>query len=224
MAGHQIIVIAPVDEYIHYLNDSYFTKHIPLNHLKSQGTSVIQDILLLKKLYTIYKQEKPDLILQYTIRPNIYGSIAAGLLGLKSVSNLTGLGYAFSNWKYRLIFKSLYKWALSQNDKVVFHNPDDLKLFVDNKWVSDYKALVIPGSGVDTNKFKSQFVHKDNNNFIFLFVGRLLRDKGLKEFVQVMKVRSGDVPVKIAGLGVEDIFVRQQRLQKADGPGAILVS
>ena len=183
MAGHQVIVIAPVDEYIYYLTESYFTKHIPLNHLKSQGTSLIKDILVFKELFFIYKKEKPDLILQYTIKPNIYGSIAAGVLGLKSVSNLTGLGFGFSKWYYRLIFSSLYKWALFQNEKVVFHNSDDLKLFVNKKWVDANKAIVIPGSGVDANKFNAFPFKKDNNNFVFLFAGRLLKDKGLVEFV-----------------------------------------
>lgn len=191
MAGHQLIVIAPVDEYIHYLNDNYFTRHIALNHLNPKKISWFKDVLLLRELYAIYKREKPDLIFHYTIKPNIIGSLAAGMLGIKSVSTLTGLGYAFSKWKYRIIFNTLYKWALRQNVKVVFQNAEDLKLFVANKWIDEQKARLIPGSGVDTNKFRLHQVQKDNANFVYLFVGRLLKSKGLSEFVHAaMETRS----------------------------------
>lgn len=184
MAGHQIIVIAPVDEHIHYLNENYFTKHIPIRHLDSQHISPISDLLFFRELYSIYKAERPDLILQFTIKPNIYGSIAAKFLGIKCISTLTGLGSTFGKWKYRFIFNALYKFALSRNEKVGFHNADDLKLFVDMNLVDSNKAIVIPGSGVDTNKFKQQLVANKNEHFVFLFVGRLLKDKGLVEFVK----------------------------------------
>ncbi len=184
MASHEIIVIAPVDEYIHYLNENYFTKHIPIHHLDAQHISPMRDILFFRELYTIYKAERPDLILQFTIKPNIYGSIAAKFLGIKCISTLTGLGSTFGKWKFEFILKALYKFALSRNEKIGFHNRDDLNLFVDLKLVDDTKAIVIPGSGVDTNKFKKQLVVNKSEHFVFLFVGRLLKDKGLVEFIK----------------------------------------
>lgn len=184
MAGHEIIVIAPVDEYIYYLNENYFTKHIPIQHLDSQHISPLWDIMFFRELYNIYKTESPDLILQFTIKPNIYGSIAAKFLGIKCISTLTGLGSTFGKWKFEFILKALYKFALSRNKKIGFHNRDDLNLFVDLKLVDVSKAIVIPGSGVDTNKFKKQLIVNKSEHFVFLFVGRLLKDKGLVEFVK----------------------------------------
>jgi glycosyltransferase involved in cell wall biosynthesis len=183
MTGHQVIVIAPVDEYIHYLNESYFTKHIDIHHLDSLKLTPLKDVLFFRELYQIYKREKPDLIFHFTIKPNIYGSIAAKLLGIKCISTLTGLGYSFSKLKYRLVFNSIYKWALSKNEKVAFHNSDDLNLFINKKWITSDKGIVIPGSGVDTNVFNPQTISDKNEKFVFLFAGRLLKDKGLEEFV-----------------------------------------
>ena len=112
-AGFRVIVIAPVDEYIHYLNDNYFTKHIPIRRMKAQRRNPFMDMLLLWELYRIYKQEKPDLILHFTVKPNIYGSLAASMAGVKSVSTITGLGYSFLNSDLlNALVRPLYRRAL----------------------------------------------------------------------------------------------------------------
>lgn len=193
--GHEIIVIAPVDEYIHYLNDSYFTKHIPLKHLAPQSKSPLKELLLIKELYYIYIKESPDLVLHYTIKPNIFGSIAARLAGISSISTITGLGYTFlEKGLTNQVVKRLYKFAFQHLQKVIFHNSDDRSLFETNGLISSDKALVIPGSGVNTNYFRPISIHPNNDRFVFLFIGRLLYDKGIIEFAEAAKQLKEKLP------------------------------
>ncbi|MEM6967152.1 MAG: glycosyltransferase family 4 protein [Bacteroidota bacterium] len=186
--GFRVIVVAPVDEYITYLNESHFTKHVALRHLSPQSKNPIKDFLLLREFYKIYKKEKPDLVLHYTIKPNIYGSIAARWAGIPCISTVTGLGYTFLNKSiYTRLVKPLYKLAFRSNEKIIFHNQDDQSLFQKLNLVSTAKSQVIKGSGVNTNFFRPLKSDGPHNKFIFLFVGRLLYDKGIVEFIQAAK-------------------------------------
>lgn len=186
--GFQIIVIAPVDEFIHYLNELKFIQHIPLKHLQPHRKNLVYDLKLLLELYYIFIRYRPDLILSYTVKPNIYGSIAAKMARIPSIATLTGLGYAFlhKNWINNIVTQ-LYRLALPHPFKVVFHNADDLTHFREQGLVQAKQAMVIPGSGVNINYFKPRPKPKDTGKFIFLFIGRLLRDKGLYETVDAIR-------------------------------------
>lgn len=185
--GYRVVVIAPVDEYILYLNESYFTRHIPLKFLSPQNKNPFKDLLLTWELYRIYKEEQPDLILHYTIKPNIFGNIAAAMARIPAISTITGLGYSFLHKGLinRLVPK-LYKLAFRSIQKVVFYNPDDLQLFVNRKILPPGKGTIIPGSGVNTDHFYP-VPKKAHARFVFLFIGRLLYDKGLREFVEAAR-------------------------------------
>ncbi|MFK8009433.1 MAG: glycosyltransferase family 4 protein [Saprospiraceae bacterium] len=191
LQGYRVIVIAPIDEYIHYLNESHFTKHIPLTNLSPQSKNPLKDLRLIYELYKIYKEEKPDLVLHYTIKPNIYGSIAARWAGISCMSTVTGLGYTFLNHGvYTRVAKFLYKYAFKSNFKTIFHNHDDQRLFKKFNLIPDEISTVIKGSGVDTKFFRPVRNKKDNDKFVFLFVGRLLYDKGIVEYIQAaLKVK-----------------------------------
>lgn len=91
----EIYVVAPVDEYISYKENFPEITHIPMKHLGRDSTNPIKDIRLFFELKNIYKNLKPDIILHYTVKPNIYGGFAAGFLGIPSIAVVTGLGYAF---------------------------------------------------------------------------------------------------------------------------------
>lgn len=185
--GYEVIVVAPVDEYIHYLNESYFTKHIPLKFLAPQSKNIFRDLLLIIELFRIFRQEKPDLVLNYTIKPNIFGNFAARLAGVASFSTITGLGYTFLN--NSLINRQvlhLYRLAFKKVKKVVFYNQDDRSLMIKKKLLNPDKGVVITGSGVNTNHFRP-LPMPASDKFIFLFIGRLLYDKGLREYVEAAK-------------------------------------
>ncbi|MCB9299026.1 MAG: glycosyltransferase family 4 protein [Lewinellaceae bacterium] len=182
-AGFRVLVIAPVDEYIHYLNDSYFTRHIPLRFLAAQRKNPLWDLLLLWELFRIYRRERPALILHFTIKPNIFGSLAARLAGIPSVATVTGLGYSFIHKGLLAhLARALYRLAFRQVTKAAFHNSEDRQLFLAGGLVQEAQSLVIPGSGVNTNHFRP-LPQPHNDKFIFLFIGRLLYDKGIREFV-----------------------------------------
>lgn len=186
-SGFKVSVIAPVDEYIHYLNKSYFTKHIPLRHLKAQGTNIIEDIALFFELYKILRKEKPDLILSYTIKPNIYSSLIARLLKIPCIATVTGLGSSYNELEgFSWMVGRLYKTAFRQNEFVVFHNADDKRLMLEHNLIKNAQAIVIPGSGVNTETFIPQMISSEKR-FSFLFLGRLLKDKGLLEYVAAAK-------------------------------------
>jgi glycosyltransferase involved in cell wall biosynthesis len=186
-AGYRVIVIAPVDEYIRYLNESYFTRHIPLRFMAAQRKNPFWDLLLLWELYRIYRREQPDLILHYTIKPNIFGSLAARWADIPSIATVTGLGYVFirEGLLSRLV-EPLYRLAFRQVPAVVFHNEEDRQLFIDKGLTEQAHSLVIPGSGVNTNHFRP-LPQPDSDKFVFLFIGRLLHDKGIREYVEAAR-------------------------------------
>ncbi|MCB0579684.1 MAG: glycosyltransferase family 4 protein [Phaeodactylibacter sp.] len=182
LAGYRVLVIAPVDEYIHYLNDSYFTRHIPLRFLAAQRRNPLWDLLLLWELYRIYRRERPDIALHFTIKPNIYGSLAARWAGVASIPTVTGLGYAFlHNGLLGQLARRLYQLAFRGVTCALFHNEDDRRLFVREGLIAEGRCRAVAGSGVNTNHFRPLAL-PDTDKFIFLFIGRLLHDKGIREF------------------------------------------
>ena len=181
--GYDIILLAPEDKYTPHLADFLNARYIPLRHLQAQRKNPLRDLLLLQELYRIYRQEQPDIVLHFTIKPNLYGSLAASWLGIPSISTVTGLGYTFvhDQFRYRLV-RMLYRFSFRKNTQVVFQNPDDKDLFLELGLVDKNKYTLIPGSGVDTNHFIPQSKSENKDAFIYLFVGRLLYDKGIREF------------------------------------------
>ena len=185
----EVIVIAPVDEYIHYLNNVANIRHIPLKTLSRKSTNPFKDIVLFNELNSIYKKEKPDLVIHYTIKPNIYGNLAASLNKIKSICAVTGLGYTFLNKGFtNFVARYLYKFSFRFSDRVVFENEDDRALFIREKLATEQKCISMKGCGVNTNYFRPLVNGRKNGKRVFLFIGRLLYDKGIVEFVEAAKL------------------------------------
>jgi len=124
--NYEVIIVAPIDEYIQYLSQIPGTRHIPLKQLSPQSSNPLRDIALVIELIRIYRRENPDLILHYTIKPNIYGSMAAFVARKKCICTVTGLGYPFLNDSLvNDVVQPLYSMAFRHAQKVVFHNRDD---------------------------------------------------------------------------------------------------
>ena len=160
--------------------------------LNRTGLNPLSDLKYLVKLFTTLRTIKADYSIAYTIKPVIYGSLAAKLMGMKNnFSLITGLGYAFTGevkGKRMLIQKLLhllYRTALQTNKVVFFQNNDDKVLFQQLKLVrSDQELVVVNGSGVDVSTFTPAVSPK---NCDFLLIARLLGDKGVREYAQAAK-------------------------------------
>lgn len=185
----EVVVIAPVDKYIFYKEDFPEVKHYHLKNLDRDGTNPLQELILFKEFIKLYRKIKPDLVLHYTVKPNIYGGIAAGMLRIPSIAVVTGLGYAFIHkGLIQTVTVLLYKLSAKFQKKMIFENTDDLKLFIDKKIINKDKGFSVKGCGVDLEYFSpSENGKPDNNKIIFTFIGRLLYDKGVVEFVEAAK-------------------------------------
>lgn len=183
--GHEIHTVAPVDDYTKHLTDEGCIHH--RIKMDSRGANPIRDSALILELFLIYKKIRPDIILHFTIKPNVYGTIAASLLKIPVINNVCGLGTVFLKRNlvsaiaillYRISFRFAYK--------VFFQNPDDLELFVNRKLVSRKAAELLPGSGIDLKKF-APVEFSRNDKFTFLLISRLITDKGVLEYIEAVK-------------------------------------
>ncbi|MGO2074867.1 MAG: glycosyltransferase family 4 protein, partial [Pseudoalteromonas sp.] len=172
------------------------------------GLSPTQDFKTFVALRKIFKQQKPDVILAYTIKPIIWGGLAARVLpNCHFYALVTGLGFAFQkgNWKKNLLVKLvafLYKTALKKAEKVIFQNPDNQQVFIDLGIVPKYKTCVVNGSGVDVAHFD---VKPLPSTPIFLLIARLLGDKGIREYVKAANIVKQKYPEAIFQIvGPED--------------------
>lgn len=182
--GNQVITIAPKDQYTYKLMDMG-CRHIPVK-MDSRGANPIKDFLLILELYWIYKKVKPDVILHYTVKPNIYGTIAASFLRIPVMNNVCGLGTIFLNKNIvSKIAIALYKIAFRFPKKIFFQNEDDKNLFLKRKIVSEEVCDILPGSGIDFNVFSPE-KFQDNNRFTFLLISRLIYDKGILEYIEAI--------------------------------------
>jgi len=185
--GYEVILVAPYDEYTHLLEKEFQCYDIYMNN---RGTNPKEDLKTLFDFYKLYKKIKPDIVLNYTIKPNIYGNIACGLLGIKTINNISGLGTVFiKETVVTKIVKFLYKYALSKSSKVFFQNNDDRLLFIENNLLDEKISDLVPGSGVDTQKFTPMKLDKeDKAGLKFLLIARMLWDKGVGEYIEAVKI------------------------------------
>lgn len=179
--------------------------------MDNMGTSPARDLALLVGFGRLFRRIRPDVFLGYTIKPNIYGSLAARLCGVPAVNNISGLGTAFINpgWLNRVV-RLLYRLALSRSHHVFFQNPDDQRLFIERRLASADASSLLPGSGIDLDRFSpvARQPMAEGTGKRFLLVARLLRDKGVVEYVEAaraVKARHPDANFTILGfLGVEN--------------------
>lgn len=178
--GHKIIAVAPRDNYVSKL-ESMGVKCYNIS-MNTKGTNPIKDLVLTYQYYKLFKKLKPDCILSYTIKPNIYGNFAASLLNIPTINNISGLGTLFIKKSIAThIVELLYALSLSSSYHVFFQNNDDKLLFTSKKLVIAKIASVITGSGVDVEKFDCN--RTQNKADKLLFVGRLIADKGVFEYL-----------------------------------------
>lgn len=181
-AGCRVTLLAPIGEHSEKL-ESIGCRLVHLQ-LDRKGLSPIGNFQLFLRMRRVFKQERPDVVLSYTIKNNIFGALAARSLGLPFIPNITGLGTSFlSGGVFQKFVEFLYKFSFKRLQVVFFQNLDDRDHFVERKLVKASQARVVPGSGIDVARFEAQPYPKNKFKVVFLFIGRLLRDKGIYEFV-----------------------------------------
>lgn len=201
--GDEVHTIAPKDDYTKNLITTGCIHHTV--HMDSRGANPLLDLALLAELWWKYRIIKPDVILHFTIKPNIYGTLAAAMLNIPTINNVCGLGTVFL--KKGIVNKVallLYKLAFRFPKKVFFQNPDDLQLFLEKKLVRKGVGALVPGSGIDLVKFAPQPIAR-NGPFIFLMISRLLYDKGVAEYLEAIhRLKSIGVNARFQLLGAKD--------------------
>lgn len=186
--GNLVFCIAPPDGFENRL-EPMCDAYIALQKLQRKGTSAKMDLALYHELVQIFQTLQLDLVLCYTVKPNIYGTLAAHRLNIPAVNTITGLGFAFlENRLINKIVVRLYKYALQKSARVIFQNKDDRHLFIKKGLVKAGRTTLVRGSGINTDLFHPT-INKDreDQNIRFLFVGRLLYDKGVMELLNGFK-------------------------------------
>jgi glycosyltransferase involved in cell wall biosynthesis len=194
--GHRIAIVAPDVDQNHPdyqgLDVTYYS--IPF---QNTGLNPFNDLQCVKALIKLIKKERPDIIMTYAIKPVLYGSLAAFFCKSARVfSTITGMGSlyttdSFKNKCITFVTNTLYKIALRRNHNVFFQNDADRDFFINNHMANPSQAILLNGSGVDTDFFTYTPIPKEH---IFLFIARLIKEKGLIEYIQACKVLKKKYP------------------------------
>ena len=199
-AGYEVIALAPQDAYssqLARLGCRFIA--VPMDN---NGTHPGRDLMLLVRYIRVLRSLQPGAYLSYTVKPNIYGSMAAHWLKIPVVNNIAGLGTAFikGGWLNRVV-RRLYRAALYRSARVFFQNSDDRNLFISGGLVAAEKTDTLPGSGIDLQKFVPHELPAEPP-VRFLLVARMLWDKGVGEFVaaaRILKHRNLNVECYLLG-------------------------
>ena len=207
-SGYEVVAVAPNDKYSAGLK-ALGCRFVPLQ-MENGGTNPLKDALLLWRFLILFFKERPDVFLGYTVKPNVYGSLAARIFHIPVINNIAGLGAAFIRGGILMrIVSWLYRTALSCSAKVFFQNDDDRQLFVSRGLVRADMTALLPGSGIDLNRFTLAplpVTSAQNKKIRFLLVARMLRDKGVCEFVEAAKLLHSQWPqAEFCLLGFVDV-------------------
>lgn len=204
--GHEVIAAVPDDGAIAAVEA--LGARVVAVPMTSASTSVTGDLALLWRYIRLIRRERPDVYLGWTIKPNTYGALAARLAGVPRINNVSGLGTVFirETWVTR-VAEALYRLGLGGAVTVFFQNHDDRAEFVARGLVAPERTEVLPGSGIDTAHYDpAPWPRAEDGTFRFLLVARLIRDKGVTEFVEAARiVRAHHPHARFALLGFLDV-------------------
>ncbi len=196
----KVLVLSPEDDYSSKLQamENVLWNNITVDNA---GMNPIKDFQLMKSLYKVYKTLRPLFIFNNTVKLNIYSTIAGRLLGIPSANNISGLGTLFISSSFSSkLGRSLYIISQALAEKVFFQNTDDQNIFLKYRILKQKRCDLIPGSGVDLVKYTAHDIYKKNKkrSFRFSFIGRLIEDKGIVEFVKAAELLKRRYPKTIS--------------------------
>lgn len=230
--GYEVTVATPRDGWIQRIEDMG-CRYVELP-MQAQGRSPAADLGILARYVRLMRAERFDAFVGFTAKPNIYGSLAAALCGVPAINNIAGLGLVFNErGATSRIIRLLYRLALSRSAHVFFQNGEDLALFGRERLVDLAKTELLPGSGVDLDRFRpgmpALLAQPDApphpNRFVFLLVARLLWEKGVAELVaagRTVRARYPSAEIRLLGFVEEGraAFVQPANLEEWQREGA----
>ena len=186
-ADFRVVCISPKDDYSHKLVAELHCEWLPLQ-MNNQGRNPVKDMGLVLQFWRYYRQLKPVAALHFTIKNNVYGTWAARVLSVPAINNVSGLGTAFiRKGLVAAIVRLLYKTSQPFAHRVFCQNEEDLEHLVEAKLVSRACLELLPGSGVDLDRFSPTLKVLHSGPFRFLYAGRMLADKGLYELIVAVR-------------------------------------
>lgn len=183
--GYEVLVTCPYGEKLELMKDIKF-EYCDI-HIDRRGTNAINDLKLLNSYYKMLKKYKPDIVLTYTAKPNVYGSLAASMLKIPFINNVTGLGSVINKKGImRSFIMSLFRNSFRKSACIFFQNSENMELAISQGFVKgDYQ--LIPGSGVNTKRFPLQSYPDNSDAIVFNYIGRVLKDKGVDDYIEAAK-------------------------------------
>ena len=184
--GHSVFVIVAQSDYDQKLVE--LGCEVTNVEIDRRGTSIRKDLKLYRNYKSHLKRIKPDCVITYAIKSNIYGNLAAKKLGIRSICNITGLGSAFysDSLTFRIV-KRLYKIALRKTSRVFVQNQDDARALLKYKIINEKQLRMLPGSGVNLERFRFEPLPPKGSPMVFNFIGRVMKEKGIEEFIAAAK-------------------------------------
>lgn len=192
--GFKVITIAPKDEYTSRLISNGFTHyHIPIDR---RGLALFPNLITILSFISLYYRIKPKMIIHFTIKPVIFGTITARFCTkARIVNNVTGLGYIFigETFLHTLLqpfVRWMYRCVLRLSDLLIFQNIDDRIFFIKSKIITEKipPSILISGSGVDLERFQRKNNKNKKSEVNFILVARMLYDKGIREYIEAAKI------------------------------------
>lgn len=215
---NQVCIVCPIDSKKEFF-ESIGCKVINIQ-IDRRGKNPFKDLFLLFIYFKIIKKEKPDYIFSYTIKPNIYIGIVNLLFRKKFFPNVTGLGSVFVNKEViQKLVIVIYKLSFRSAVKVFFQNQQNKMLFVVNKVITEEKAILLPGSGVNLDENKYVIYPKDDGMVRFVFLGRIMKEKGIYELLEafaILEKKYSNVKLEIYGFCEENDVNFLSRIDSLD--------
>lgn len=223
--GYRVVCLSPHDDYSQKLVGELGAEWLPLA-MDNMGSNPIKDMGLVIRFWRLYRRLKPVAAFHFTIKNNVYGTWAARLAGVPAINNVSGLGTAFiRSGLVPTIVRLLYKTSQPFAHRVFCQNEEDFTQLVESKLVASKRLELLPGSGVDLDRFHPALQEKHAGPFRFLYAGRMLADKGLTELIAAVRAINGNgVQCSLWLSGFADVenvsSISHQQLQKwGEQPG-----
>lgn len=183
--GFEILISCPYGEKFELMKNIEYTYDDP--YIDRRGTNIVSDIKLFIHYFSLLRKEKPDIVLTYTAKPNVYCSLAAYLQGIPVIANVTGFGSVLEKGGILQRFiMQLFKFSYRRASCIMFQNSTNMKLAQENRMVKG-DCKLIPGSGVNTDRYPIVEYPDDSGGVVFNYIGRILHDKGVDDYIECAK-------------------------------------